>query len=252
MIEIVIIPVLADNYLFLLHSAGATAVVDPAVDDVVLDAISSRGWTLTHILNTHHHWDHTGANLSLKEKTGCTIIGPKDELDAIPGIDRAVGGGETVTVGGVVASIIDVPGHTKGHIAYHFAADRALFCGDALFAMGCGRLFEGTAAQMYSSLQRLMALPDETHVYCAHEYTQSNGEFALSLEPNNVILQKRMDNVVTLRERGKPTIPSTIGIEKATNPFLRTDSYEIRATMGMAGADCLSVFANIRKRKDSF
>lgn len=252
MIEIVLIPVLQDNYLFLLHAGNETAVVDPAVDDVVLDAIKSRGWALTHILNTHHHWDHTGANLSLKEKTGCTIIGPRDEQDNIPGIDKAVGGGDTIAIGGVDAAVIDVPGHTKGHIAYHFSKDHALFCGDALFAMGCGRLFEGTAVQMHNSLQKLGALPDETQVYCAHEYTESNGDFALSLEPGNVMLQKRMDNVVTLRERGKPTIPSSIGIEKATNPFLRTDSFEIRSTMGMVNADCLSVFANIRKRKDNF
>ena len=252
MIEIVQIPVLADNYLYLVHANGETAAVDPAVDDVVLDAIEARGWTLTYILNTHHHWDHTGANLSLKEKTGCTIIGPKDEQDNIPGIDTAVGGGDTIIIGGISATIIDVPGHTKGHIAYHFTKDHALFCGDALFAMGCGRLFEGTPTQMHKSLQSLAALPDTTHVYCAHEYTQSNGAFALALEPNNIALQKRMDNVITLRERGKPTIPTTIGIEKATNPFLRTDSYEIRATIGMGHADCTSVFADIRKRKDSF
>ena len=155
-------------------------------------------------------------------------------------------------VGNSLAKVIDVPGHTKGHVAYHFHEDCALFCGDALFAMGCGRLFEGTAAQMWTSLQRLIALPDETQVYCAHEYTESNGAFALALEPKNIALQKRMDNVITLRERGLPTIPTTIGIEKATNPFLRTDSYEIRSTIDMASADGISVFANIRKRKDNF
>lgn len=252
MLEIVMIPVLQDNYLFLLHQGDETAVVDPAVDDIILEVIGKRGWTLTHILNTHHHWDHTGANLSLKEKTGCSIIGPKGEQDNIPGIDKAVGGGDSIAVGGAQAAVIDVPGHTKGHIAYHFGGDHALFCGDSLFAMGCGRLFEGTAAQMHTSLQKLAALPDDTQVYCAHEYTEANGEFALSLEPNNIILQKRMDNVGSLRERGKPTIPSTIGIEKATNPFLRTDSYEIRDSLGLGAADSVTVFANIRKSKDTF
>lgn len=252
MIEIIQIPVLSDNYLYLLHANGETAVVDPAVDDVILDALKARGWTLTYILNTHHHWDHTGANLALKEKTGCTIIGPKAEQDNIPGIDTAVGGGDTITLGGISATILDVPGHTKGHIAYHFCDDKALFCGDALFAMGCGRMFEGTPVQMYKSLQSMAALADATKVYCAHEYTQANGDFALSLEPNNLALQKRMDNVVALRELGKPTIPSTIGAEKATNPFLRTDSYEIRASIGMGSADGTSVFADLRKRKDNF
>lgn len=252
MIEVVLLPVLNDNYLFLLHSGDETAVVDPAVDDVVLDAIKARGWTLTHILNTHHHWDHTGANLALKEKTGCTIIGPKAEQDNIPGIDKAVGSGDVITIGGSTAAVMDVPGHTKGHIAYHFASDKTLFCGDVLFAMGCGRLFEGTAQEMHTSLQKLAALPDDTQVYCAHEYTLSNGAFALAMEPDNIALQKRMDNVRSLRDRGEPTIPTTIGVEKATNPFLRTDSYEIRATIGMAHADCLSVFTDIRKRKDSF
>lgn len=253
MLEIVLIPVLEDNYLFLLNAGGETAVVDPAVDHAVMRALNARGWTLTHILNTHHHHDHTGANESLKQQTGCKIIGPKDEQDNIPGIDIAVGGGDTVTIGGSQAVVIDVPGHTKGHIAYHFGGgDRALFCGDALFAMGCGRVFEGTAAQMWRSLQRLMKLPDKTQIYCAHEYTQSNGEFALSLEPDNIVLQKRMDNVITLRQRGMPTIPSTIGLEKATNPFLRIDSYEIRAKINMLSADPVSVFADIRKRKDNF
>lgn len=252
MIEVVQIPVLNDNYLFLLHCGDETAVVDPAVDDVVLDAIKARGWTLTHILNTHHHWDHTGANLSLKEKTGCTIIGPKAEQDKIPGIDKAVGFGDVITIGGSTAAVLDVPGHTKGHIAYHFASDKALFCGDVLFAMGCGRLFEGTALEMYTSLQKLAALPDDTQVYCAHEYTLSNGAFALAMEPDNIALQKRMDNVHSLRDRGEPTIPTTIGIEKSTNPFLRTDNYDIRARISMPIADGASVFADIRKRKDTF
>lgn len=252
MIEVVLIPVLEDNYLFLLHCGDETAVVDPAIDDVVLDAIKARGWTLTHILNTHHHWDHTGANLSLKEKTGCTIIGPKAEQDKIPGLDKAVGCGDVISIGGSTAAVIDVPGHTKGHIAYHFASAKALFCGDALFAMGCGRLFEGTAIEMHASLQKLAALPDNTKVYCAHEYTLSNGIFALAVEPDNFALQKRMDNVRSLRDSGEPTIPTTIGVEKATNPFLRTDSHEIRATIGMPSADSVSVFADIRKRKDSF
>ncbi len=254
MIEIVQLPVLQDNYLYLIHepTSGETAIVDPAVDAPVIDACEARGWRLTHIFNTHHHWDHTGANLALKDHYGLHITGPKAEAERIPGIDRPVSEGDVVMLGAVKAAVFDVPGHTSGHIAYHFADDRALFCGDTLFAMGCGRLFEGTPAQMWASLQKLMVLDGDTSVYCAHEYTTTNGKFALSVEPDNPDLITRMDEVKALRAEGKPTIPTTIALEKRTNPFLRPDSPGLQASLDMVGADPVAVFAETRQRKDNF
>ncbi|MFC3675040.1 hydroxyacylglutathione hydrolase [Ferrovibrio xuzhouensis] len=253
-LEIVQIPVLNDNYVYLVRDPGsdAVAVVDPAVAEPVLAELAKRGWRLTHILNTHHHPDHVGGNLALKEATGCTIIGPEADADRIPGIDIAVGDNEGIDVGGQTARVFDVPGHTRGHIAYWFAGSKALFCGDTLFALGCGRLFEGTPAQMWGSLQKFLALPDDTRVYCAHEYTESNARFAVTVEPGNAALAERYAEIKTLRAAGKPTVPSTIGMERATNPFLRPKSGDLRATLGMADADDVAVFAETRKRKDGF
>lgn len=251
-LEIVQIPVLRDNYLYLIHAGEATAIVDPAVDGPVVEACEARGWRLTHILNTHHHWDHTGANLKLKEQFGLTIVGPKAEAERIPGIDIELGDGDTFNFGGCEADIFDVPGHTAGHIAYHFSDQGALFCGDTLFALGCGRLFEGTPAQMWTSLLKLRALPDATKIYCAHEYTEANANFAMSVEPQNKALVSRMDEIKALRAADKPTVPSTIGLEKATNPFLRPDSADLQATLGMGGDDLIAVFAETRLRKDNF
>ena len=253
-LEIHQIPVLSDNYVYLAHEprSGATAVVDPAVTQEVLAAAKARGWTITHILNTHHHGDHTGGNLEIKKATGCTIVGPKADKGRIPGIDVEVDEGDTYDLGEARAKVFFVPGHTRGHIAFWFEESDALFCGDTLFAMGCGRLFEGTPAQMWTSLQKLRALPDATRVFCAHEYTQSNGRFALSVEPQNARLVARMKEVVAKRERGEPTVPSTLAEEKATNPFLRPDSIDLQATIGMAGGDLVSVFAETRARKDNF
>ena len=248
------IPVLSDNYVYLAHDAatGATGVVDPAVSDPVFEALDAKGWTLTHILNTHHHNDHTGGNLEIKRRTGCTVVGPRADRDRIPGIDVEVGDGDTYRLGEAEAQVFDVPGHTRGHIAYWFQGSDALFCGDTMFAMGCGRLFEGTPAQMVNSLAKLTALPGETRVYCAHEYTQTNGRFALTVEPDNDDLVARMKDVDAKRERGIPTVPSTLAEELRTNPFLRPDSPDLQRTVGLAGADIVEVFAETRRRKDSF
>jgi len=227
--EVVQIPVLSDNYVYLIgdDDSGTCAVVDPAEAEPVLDEARQRGWRITHILNTHWHGDHTGGNVEIKAATGCTIIGPRAEEARIPGIDQAVGEGDRVTLtGGATAQVLDVPGHTAGHIAYHFAADGLLFCGDTLFAMGCGRLFEGTPAQMFASLARLKALPDDTQVYCAHEYTESNGRFALTVEPGNAALAARMEEVRARRAKGEPTVPFPLGLDKQTNPFLTATTVE--------------------------
>ncbi len=253
-LEIAQVPVLNDNYLFLIHDpvSAETAIVDPAVEDDTIAALDARGWTPTHIFNTHHHWDHVGANLALKDRYGLTIIGPAADRDRIPGIDIAVGEGDKVHLGDNAADVIFVPGHTSGHIAYYFAHDKALFCGDTLFAMGCGRLFEGTPEEMWSSLNKFMLLPDDTAVYCAHEYTMANGKFALTVDPHNDDLHARMKEVERLRADGIPTVPTHIGIEKATNPFLRPMNDSIQETVGMIGAPIPAVFAEVRKRKDNF
>ena len=248
------IPVLHDNYVYLAHcpDSGATAVVDPAVAGPVLDAAKRLGWRIGHILNTHHHDDHTGGNLEIKAATGCTIVGPAADRDRIPGIDVALDEGESYRLGRQTARVFFVPGHTRGHIAYWFAASQALFCGDTLFAMGCGRLFEGSPAQMWDSLSKFKALPGETRIYCAHEYTQANGRFALSVEPGNAALARRMAAVDEARRQGLPTVPSTLAEERATNPFLRPHSAELQQTLGLAGAPPVAVFTETRARKDAF
>jgi hydroxyacylglutathione hydrolase len=253
-LEIVQIPVLQDNYVYLVHdpATAMTAVVDPAVGGPVMEELKRRGWSLTHILNTHHHGDHVGANEELKAATGCTIVGPRADRDRIPGIDVAVGEGDSYFLGRAEAKVFDVPGHTRGHIAYWFPDSKALFCGDTLFALGCGRLFEGTPKQMWTSLSKFLDLPDDTKVYCAHEYTESNGRFALSVEPGNAVLQSRMAEVRRLRAQGLPTVPSTLGEEKASNPFLRPHSAEIQRHVGMGGDDLVAVLGATRALKDNF
>ena len=223
MLEIIRIPVLSDNYVWLVHEAvsGKTMVVDPAVAEPVLEAAAARGWTISDIWNTHWHPDHTGGNAAIKEATGCTITGPAAEYARIPTLDRQVKGGDIVMLGGVEAQVWDVPAHTAGHIAYHFAADAAIFVGDTMFAMGCGRLFEGTPEQMFANMQRLATLDDATRVYCAHEYTLSNARFAVTVEPDNDALAARLVAVESARAAGEATVPTTIGAERATNPFLR-------------------------------
>jgi hydroxyacylglutathione hydrolase len=255
MAELVIrqIPVLKDNYVYLLHEpeTKATAAVDPSVAAPVAAALEREGWRLTHILNTHHHNDHTGGNRELKEATGCVIVGPRADRDRIPGIDIEVGEGDTYKLGTEEARVYDVPGHTRGHIAYWFAGSRALFCGDTLFLMGCGRLFEGTPQQMWSSLSKLKALPPETRVFCAHEYTQSNARFALTVEPRNGDLVARARRIDALRAEGKSTVPASLAEELATNPFLRADLPALQAEAGAPG-DAVATFAAIRRRKDNF
>jgi hydroxyacylglutathione hydrolase len=246
--------VLKDNYVYLLHDAesGATAVVDPSVADPVLAALKETGWRLSHILNTHHHWDHTGGNAALKAATGAIVVGPLADRERIPDIDVALGEGERYAVGSEVAEIFDVPGHTRGHIAFWFPTSRALFCGDTLFTLGCGRMFEGTAAQMWHSLSKLRGLPAQTRVYCGHEYTQANARFALTVEPGNRALVERAKSVDAMRSQGRPTVPATLGEEVATNPFLRADRPELQEAAGLVGRNPVEVFGEIRHRKDVF
>ncbi|MDQ0251541.1 hydroxyacylglutathione hydrolase [Sphingomonas kyeonggiensis] len=228
MLQIVRIPALSDNYIWLVHdpASGETIVVDPAQAEPVLEEADERGWTISAIWNTHWHPDHTGGNAAIKARTGATVIAPAAEAAKIPTADRPVGEGDTVRIGDRVATVLEVPAHTAGHIAYHFAEDSAIFVGDTLFAMGCGRLFEGTAAQMFANMQRLAKLPGETAVYCAHEYTQSNGRYALVAEPDNTAIRERMDAVNLARATGEATVPTTIALELATNPFLRAETAE--------------------------
>lgn len=229
-LEIVRIPVLSDNYVWLVHDteSGETVVVDPAVAPPVLAEAESRGWRITQIWNTHWHGDHVGGNAEIVAATGARVTAPAAESDRIDGIDRAVGEGDCVALGSHAATVWEVPAHTAGHIAYHLPDDGAIFVGDTLFAMGCGRLFEGTAAQMHTNLQRMAELPGDTAVYCAHEYTLSNARFAVVAEPDNVDIAARVAAVEAARARGEATVPTTIALERATNPFMRAaDSEEL-------------------------
>ncbi len=223
--QIELIPLLKDNYAYLLiDESGKTAVVDPSVAAPVQEALEAKGLTLDYILNTHHHWDHTGGNPGLKKKYGCEIAGPKADAHRIEDMDIRLSEGDIFALGDSKAQILETPGHTTGHICLYFAEDKALFCGDTLFAMGCGRLFEGTAEMMWTSLSKIMALPDDTRIYCGHEYTQDNGSFCLNIEPDNAELKARMEDVKAARAAGKPTIPSLLSLEKQTNVFLRAGS----------------------------
>jgi hydroxyacylglutathione hydrolase len=254
MLNIIQIPVLTDNYIYLLHDeiSGETAVVDPALAEPVLQVLKQQGWQLTYLLNTHHHSDHVGGNLELKRQTGCTIIGSKADSHRIPAIDRAVQENDLITLGKHSAQVIETAGHTSGHIVYYFASDHSLFCGDTLFVMGCGRLFEGSAEQLWQSLQKLKSLPVETRVYCAHEYSQNNGRFALSVEPDNLALQQKMTLINQRRANGLPTVPSTIAEELATNPFFREDSLALQANLNSITSTPVDIFTKLRRLKDSF
>lgn len=245
---------LRDNYAWLVFDRddSVCAVVDPSEAAPVKRALAAHGLKLTHILNTHHHPDHVGGNLELQSEFGATIAGPGKDSARIPGINSGVVEGDFYSVGSHTAQILETPAHTRGHIAFWFERDRAVFAGDTLFAMGCGRLFEGDPPTMWHSLSKLAALPEDTRVYCGHEYTEANGRFALSIEPGNRDLHQRMTEVRAIRAAGQPTLPSFIGIEKRTNPFLRSGSQEIRKSLGLEKASDVEVFAETRRRKDVF
>lgn len=251
-LEIELFACRSDNFGVLLHdpATGVTASIDAPEEKPILEALERRGWRLSHIFTTHHHGDHVEANLALKDCFGATIIGPARET--IPGIDRKVDGGDSFDFAGRRVEVIATPGHTLGHICFHLPEEKLLFAADTLFALGCGRLFEGTPAQMWDSLSKLAALPEETTVYFGHEYTLSNARFAKTVDPDNVALAHRVEEIEALRAAGAFTAPTTIGLEKATNPFLRAGDPAIRRHLGMEGASDAEVFAEIRGRKDRF
>ena len=253
-LEIRILRALSDNYIYLVREpdTGTVAVVDPTGAAPVQEALEAHGWGLDIILNTHHHGDHIGGIGALVKRYGARVVAPAAETHRVAGIDQPVREGDRVSVGNQTGEVLEVPGHTSGHIAFWFAESRALFCGDTLFSLGCGRLFEGTPAQMWNSLLKLRALPDDTLVYCAHEYTQANARFALSIDPDNAALRARAAEIDRLRAEDAPTLPAKLGEEKATSPFLRADDPALQAAMGMTGADPVRVFAEVRGRKDRF
>lgn len=244
---------LNDNYGYLIHehASGQTAAIDTPDAEKYLAEASRLGWTISHILNTHWHPDHAGGNLKIKAETDCTIIGPAGEADKIPGLDIAVKEGDHVEIGRAKARVLDVPGHTLGHIAYHFAEQDVAFVGDSVFALGCGRVFEGTMDMMWNSLSKLKALPPETLLHCAHEYTQANARFAVTVDPDNEKLAEYSKWIDGQRAKGLPTVPTTLERELQTNPFLRADDPALQAAMGHAG-DPVATFAEIRGRKDNF
>jgi hydroxyacylglutathione hydrolase len=254
MISVHMFPCLSDNYGYLLHDAdsGLTAAIDTPDAGAIIRELEAKGWELSLILNTHHHGDHAGGNLELRQRTGCRIIGPAADAARIPGLDRGVRGGDVIDFGSHRIEVFDTPGHTRGHIVYLLREDRIAFVGDTLFSLGCGRLFEGTPEQMWASLQKIMAWPDDTQLYCAHEYTLANGRFARTLEPGNAALAARLADVESLRAASRPSVPSSLALEKRTNPFLRPDSAEIRRVVGMPDASAVEVFARTRALKDAF
>ncbi len=252
MLQIHQFPCLSDNYGFLIHDteSGATAAIDTPDADEILRQADAKGWRITEIWNTHWHPDHAGGNVAIKDKTGAKVTGPTEveRIGAAP--DRIVREQDEVKLGNLSARVIDVGGHTLGHIAYVFDDAKVAFVGDALFSMGCGRLFEGTPRQMWSSLQKIASLPDDATLYCAHEYTQSNARFAVTVDGDNPALKERVVEVERLRAANKPTVPMTLGTEKATNPFLRAPL--LKAAIAMPHAQDWEAFAEIRSRKDNF
>jgi hydroxyacylglutathione hydrolase len=245
---------LKDNYGVLLHdsASGATAAIDAPEAAPIEKALAATGWRLTDILVTHHHGDHTAGIAALKDKHHCRVVAPRGEAGKIANIDETVGEGDTVKVGGLSGKVLETPGHTAGHISYFFGADKLAFVGDTLFSVGCGRVIEGTPDMMWRSLLKIRNLPDDTRLYCGHEYTAANCRFALTVEPDNQALRQRADAVTQLVGRGEPTIPTTLAEEKAVNPFLRADVPTVAAGVDLIGAPPAKVFAAVRGRKDRF
>ncbi len=253
-LEIVVVPCRADNYAYLLRDGAGRRVglVDAPDADAIEAALATRGWDLDMIFITHHHEDHVVGVDRLREVYGATVVGAAADRRRLPVLDIEVDPGDTISLGVSMAEVIDVPGHTVGHVAYYFAGAGALFSGDSLMVMGCGRLFEGAPAQMWSSLGRMAALPDDTLLYSGHEYAAANMRFALSLEPDNPALLKRSDEIAAARAANRPTVPARLDLERATNPFLRAADPALRARLGLGQAADVEVFAEIRRRKDGF
>lgn len=250
-LEYVQFPYLSDNYGVLVHSpeTGETACVDAGEAAPLLAALDANGWTLSQLWITHHHADHTGGLAEVKEATGCHVIGPAVESRPINGLDQRVNGGDVLNFAGVEVQVLHTPGHTLDMMNYYLPAENVLFAGDTLFTLGCGKLFEGTAPQMWESLGKLMALPEETVLYCSHEYTLENGEFAIQVDPDNVDLQQRLKKASRLRDDDMPTVPSSIAEELRTNPFFRASDVAIRSQLNMSDASDLDVFTELRKRR---
>jgi hydroxyacylglutathione hydrolase len=244
----------SDNFGVLVHDpvANLTAAIDTPDGAAIARELETKGWTLTHILTTHHHHDHTAGHAELKRATGCKVIGPAGEADRIPGIDQTVSEGEELNFGAHPVRVIETPGHTLGHVTYWLPQGGLAFVGDTLFHLGCGRLLEGNSEMMWKSLQKLMDLPKETLIYCGHEYSQSNAAFALTVEPGNAALQKRAKEIQDLRSQGRATLPVSLGGELEQNPFLRPQSEEIQQRLGMVGHPLATIFAELRLRKDRF
>lgn len=250
--EIRLFPCLSDNFGYLIHDpvTKATASIDAPEAGPIIKALQREGWTLTDILVTHHHNDRVGGIAELKTKYNCRVVAPHDKGTAIPQVDERVKEGETIKVGNLTARVLETPGHTLDHISYMFDADHALFCADTLFSIGCGRVFEGTYPMMWDSLLKLRALPNDTRVYCGHEYTASNVKFALGIEPNNPALKARAEEVAKQRAANQPTIPTLIRDEKEANVFLRADVPSVAAAVGLAGKSPAEVFGELRERKN--
>lgn len=253
--DIELIPALSDNYIHLIRDprSNEVAAIDPADENPVIDFLEAKGWGLSQIWNTHHHLDHVGGSDALCDRyEDVIVVAPSSDRRRFPRSDKGVGEGEAISLGNHEAKVLSIPGHTRDHIAYWFETEKALFCGDTLFSIGCGRVFCGSHESLYQSLLKIRELPDDTQVYCAHEYTQSNCEFALSVDPKNEDLQRKCEEVASTRAKGIATVPSTLGQEKKCNPFLRADDPGMAERLGLAGRSGLEVFRKLRDVKDRF